>query len=359
MSRPTTVHFDAGALKHNLKQVERFAPQQKIIAMVKANAYGCGIEKVIPVLQENVAAFGVTCTDEAAAIRQLSPHSRCILFHGIYSHGELELLQSLRLECVIHHAEQLKWLCQSPQKSTIKVWIKVNTGMNRLGFAIDDVPNVVNQLKSCPWISGDCGLITHLACADEPTDPLNQRQISSFNALRHQYPNFECSIANSAGIIALPESHADYIRPGIMLYGVSPFSHQCGHDLGLKPVIRLTSQIIDIDIYPPHTPIGYQKTWQSNHSARIGVVPIGYGDGYPRHIQSNTYVWVAEKKIPIVGRVSMDLITIDLTTCPEAMPGSEVELWGHHVPIEDVAEKAGTIAYELLCQITPRVTRAK
>ncbi len=357
MSRPTHISFDSNALLHNIKRVAFFAPQQKIIAMVKANAYGCGIQNVVPILKDHVDAFGVTCTDEAIAIRQLSPNSRCILFHGAYSANELDLFSQFNLECVIHQPAQLQWLCHKPQPKPLKVWIKINTGMNRLGFSMAEVPAVIAHLKACQWISPDIGLVTHFASADEPAHLLNQQQLRAFNELRAHYPTLTCSAANSAAIMSFPASHFDYVRPGIMLYGISPFAQRSGHEFGLKPVMHLASKVITIYTYPAHSPVGYQSTWQSDKPSRIGVVPIGYGDGYPRHLRPGASVWLAGRKIPIVGRVSMDLLTVDLTDCPEAEQGTEVELWGNHLTIEEVAETAGTIAYELLCQITSRVAR--
>lgn len=357
MSRPTHIHFDPDALLHNIKRVSFFAPQQKIIAMVKANAYGCGIENVVPILKDHIDAFGVTCTDEAAAIRRLSPDSRCILFHGMYSANELDIIEQLNLECVIHQPMQLQWLCHKPRRSALKIWIKINTGMNRLGFCINEVPSVISHLQTCQWISSDIGLITHLASADEPDNPLNQQQLDAFNRLRADYPTLICSVANSAAIMSFPASHLDYVRPGIMLYGISPFTHRTGQDFGLKPVMHLTSKVITIYNYPAHTPVGYQSTWQSDKPSRIGVVPIGYGDGYPKHLRPGASVWIADRKIPIVGRVSMDLLTIDLTGYPEVEQGADVELWGNNLTIEEVADAAGTIPYELLCQVTSRVAR--
>lgn len=358
MSRPTALYFDPDALRHNLQRVKFFAPHQKIIAMVKANAYGCDVKKVIPLLKHHVEAFGVTCTEEALAIRQLSPDCRCILFHGIYSPSELDIVSRLNLECVIHQPIQLQWILAHQSLKPFKIWIKINTGMNRLGFTAQDIPAVMSALRTCPWVDADIGLITHLACADEPTHLANQQQIDLFHTIASAYPTCHTSIANSAAIMAIPQSHANFVRPGIMLYGISPFEHQSATELGLKPVMRLTSKITAIHDYPPKTSVGYGKIWQSERSCRIGVVPIGYGDGYPRHIRPNTCVWIKGQRVPIVGRISMDILTIDLTQFPNIQLENDVELWGPNMPIEEIAQSAGTIAYELICQMTQRVTRS-
>lgn len=355
MARPTRVHINATALLHNVERVRQCAPGKKIIAMVKANAYGCGLSSVIPVLEGHVDAFGVACLEEALAIRALGSRADCVLFQGVFSAEELQYVASQRLQCVIHETQQLQWLLSTPLNSKIKIWVKINTGMQRLGFSPDELTDIMSALLECPWVDGEIGLMTHLACADEPGKVSNQQQLQSFNNLSLPNTKITRSIANSAAILALPETHADVVRPGIMLYGISPFAKQTGMELGLIPVMRLMSAVSAIHVYPPNAPIGYGSTWQSDKPARIGVVAIGYGDGYPRHISPDTPTWVKGGFAPIVGRVSMDMLTIDLTDCPEVKIGDEVELWGTHVPVEVIAKSAGTIAYELICQTSSRV----
>ncbi len=358
MSRPTVLQFDAAALSHNIKRVKFFAPNKKIIAMVKANAYGCDVRRVVPLISADVEAFGVTCTEEAITIRKLNQDCRCILFHGIYHPSELDIVSNLNLECVIHQPTQLKWISTHQSTKPLKIWIKVNTGMNRLGFNVKDIDEVISTISNCPWINKEIGFITHLACADEPLHPANQQQIDLFRTITAKYPTCHTSIANSAAIMGLPQSHADFIRPGIMLYGISPFGHQSAADLGLKPVMKLISKITAIHDYPAQTSVGYGKIWSSDQPCRIGIVPIGYGDGYPRHLQTNTYVWIKGHKVPIVGRVSMDILTVDLTKYPDIQLEDDVELWGPNIPIEEIARASGTIAYELICQMTQRLTRS-
>jgi alanine racemase len=196
--------------------------------------------------------------------------------------------------------------------------------------------------------------MTHLACADDPDHLSNQRQIAKFNDLAFPDLNIVRSIANSAAILSLPETYADVVRPGLLIYGASPFPEKIGVELGLKPVMCFVSKISAIHDYPAHVKIGYGGSWESLRPSKIGIVPVGYGDGYPRHIAENTPVWVNDLFVPIVGRVSMDMMTIDLTDCPSVNIGDSVELWGRHVAVETVAKSAGTIAYELLCQVSPR-----
>lgn len=355
MARPTRILIDEHALLHNVNRVKQYAPNKKIIAMVKANAYGCGLALVLPVLEQHVDAFGVASLEEALILRGLGCVRDCILFQGIFSADELPRVSAHNLQCVIHQSCQLKWLLETPLPTKIKIWVKVDTGMHRLGFHPTEVPAVMQALQSCSWVDDNIGLMTHLACADEPALPGNHAQLQTFKALPDFGSNIIFSMANSAAIIALPEMHGDVVRPGLMLYGVSPFAEQTGRELGLLPVMRFVSAISAIHHYPPHSPIGYGGRWQSNKASIIGIIAAGYGDGYPRQLAPNTQVWVNGFMVPVVGRVSMDMLTVDLTNCPDVSIGDAVELWGQHVPIETVAKSAGMIPYELLCHVSARV----
>ena len=354
LGRKTHVYIDKQALLHNVQRVRQYAPNTQLIAMVKANAYGCGLSDVLPILDNHVDAFGVASLAEAMTLRSLGALTDCILMQGVFSPEEWLDVARLDLQCVIHQTNQLRWLLAKPLPEKIKIWVKVDTGMHRLGLHVDEVVDVMHALKACPWVDTSIGLMTHLACADEPNHPQNQAQWHAFNALPDIDKQVVRSVANSAAIIALPNMHADAIRPGLMLYGVSPFSHQTGYDLGLVPVMRFESMIMAIHHYPANARIGYSGTWYSNKPSIIGVVAAGYGDGYPRHISTGTSVWVNGWMAPIVGVVSMDMLTVDLTDCPGVHVGDAVELWGQHVPVERVATSAGTIPYELLCQVTER-----
>ena len=355
MSRPTYIHVDTAALLHNVSRVKQCAPGKKIIAMVKANAYGCGLSVIIPELDGYVDAFGVACLEEAMAIRALGSRSDCILIQGVFSPDELHFAASNRFQCVVHQRQQLQWILTTPLASKIKVWVKVDTGTHRLGFEPKEITGILTALRACPWIDDELGVMTHLACADETEQSYNQTQLHCFNALELTGTTIIRSMANSAAILALPDTHADVVRPGIMLYGVSPFVNHIGSDLSLMPVMHLISAISAIHHYPPYARIGYGGTWQSDKPTIIGVVPVGYGDGYPRRIAAHTPTWVNGFIAPVVGRVSMDMLTIDLTHCLSAKEGDRVELWGQHIPVEIVAKSAGTIAYELMCHIASRV----
>ena len=353
MSRPTRFIMNQHALVHNLNRVKALAPGKKIIAMVKANAYGCDLHQVVPVLDGMVDAFGVACLEEALAIRALGSRTPCLLVQGVFSAKEYPIAVQQELAVVVHTKAQVEWLLKTPLVKAIQVWVKVNTGMHRLGFKADEVPFVVQQLKECAWVQDDLGLMTHFACADEPQRPENQQQMDLFATLATDTFTMK-SLANSAAIMALPKAHADAVRPGIMLYGVSPFSDKTARELNLQPVMSLVSAISAIHENAPGAAVGYSGTWTSEKPSRIAIVPVGYGDGYPRHIAEKTPVWVKGRKVPVVGRVSMDMLTIDLTGHEDIQRGDAVELWGPHIPIEHVAKAANTIAYELLCQVTQR-----
>jgi alanine racemase len=322
--------------------------------MVKADAYGCGLSVVLPALEGRVDAFGVASLEEAQTLRALGSRGECILFEGVFDKEELRVASDLRLQCVLHHIPQLRWLLATPLKSPMKMWVKVNTGMNRLGFSLSEVDAVMASLRQCPWVDPDIGVMTHFACADAPEQTTSIEQLARFNTLSLPISCVR-SLSNSAAILNSPEAHGDAVRPGIMLYGVSPFASQTGLELGLKPVMRLVSAIMTVRDCPVGSKLGYGAAWTARRPTVMGVVPIGYGDGYPRHVGISTPAWVHDTIVPVVGTVSMDMLTLDLTDCPDAREGDPVELWGVHVPVETIAAITGRFSYELLTQVTSRV----
>lgn len=354
MSRPTSLIIEPSALLHNVKQIKYYAPGKQIIAMLKANAYGCGVQQIAPHLEGQVQAFGVACIEEALVIHSLGVRTPCILFEGVFSPEEYKIAVEHDFACVIHQERQLRWLLNTPLDRPIKIWIKVNTGMHRLGFDLSQLQEIKAYLLACPWVLQDIGLMTHLACADKPEREENAQQIALFQQIDKSEFS-QCSMANSAAIIALPQTHYDAVRPGIMLYGVSPIAGAVSLDLGLMPVVRFMTGITAIRQYPSGSPIGYGGIWKCSKPSVIGLVAAGYGDGYPRHISANTPVWIRGREVKIVGRVSMDMLTVDLTDHPDIQEGDAVELWGKHVLVERIADSAGTIGYELLCQMAQRV----
>lgn len=354
MSRPTYLYIDTEALSHNIACVKKYAPDQAILAMVKADAYGCGLQWVVPTLEPLVEGFGVACLEEARAVRRYCQQKECWLLQGIFSPDEMPTVVELGLTVVVHNPQQLAWLTTIPASAQIKVWVKVDTGMHRLGFLPRELAEVMTTLETCRWIDKTIGLMTHLGCADTPDSPVCQHQLQLWRDIAQQYPSIPKSVANSAAIMALPETHADWVRPGLMLYGASPFAERTSAELGLRPVMHFISSVTTLHHCETGDAIGYGAVWRCERPSVIGVIPVGYGDGYPRHVKENTQVWINGQTVPIVGRISMDMMMVDLTDCPNVKIGDRVELWGKYITIETVAQQANTIAYELMTQVTAR-----
>jgi len=341
------------ALRNNLQQVRNAAPGRSIMAVIKADAYGHGLVTVARAL-EQADGFAVACLAEAQQLRDAEIHKPLLLLQGVQNTAELTRAQQLALELVVHRSGQIDLLEQADNTAAVKVWLKVDTGMHRLGVALREADACWQRLQKCQSVVAPLRLMTHLANADNIDDQTTQRQVNRFYDLPMSV-DAECSVANSAGVLAWPVSHADWVRPGIMLYGVSPFANGEAALSGLQPVMTLTSQLIAVKTLLKGATVGYGGTWECPEDMPIGIVSIGYGDGYPRHAASGTPVLVNGQRVPLIGRVSMDMLCVDLRTVPEAHEGDSVTLWGEGLAVEEVARYAGTIGYELLCQLTGRV----
>ncbi len=343
MSLEAQARIDLGALQHNYAIVKQHAPHANVLAMIKSRAYGHGLVEVATALS-SAAALGVARLSEAVALREAGITKPLVVMSGLFEKNEVSEFEKHDLITVVHSEHQINLL-----KPTIKTWLKINSGMHRLGFA----PQLANELFSRlrPQV-----IMTHLATADEAAAALfTQQQLDVFS--RHVAPlNVPLSVANSAAILRYPATHHQWVRPGIMLYGVSPFMDQTATALNLKPVMTLTSRLIAIHELKRGDQIGYGGMYTCDKNMRVGVAAIGYGDGYPRHAKNGTPVLVNNKRCELVGRVSMDLITINLDNAPQADIGDEVTLWGSGLPVEEVALHSGTIAYELLCDVSSRVS---
>ncbi len=363
MTRAARAVIDLDALRHNLNRAKAVDPKAKQYAVIKANAYGHGMVTIALAL-EDADGFGVASIDEALALRAAGITQTILLLEGFFQADELEQIQQHGFEIVVHHAAQLDAIeavsKEAVSKNTgaqpIVVWLKVDTGMHRLGFAVADVPAVWQRLAACAQVTQPPRLMTHLANADDFQAPSTQHQIETFNALLPEVKT-ERSIANSAGILGWLGSHADMDRPGIMLYGVSPFLNEQGAARRLRPVMALCSELIAVKHCKQGDAIGYGGVWLCPEAMPVGVIGIGYGDGYPRHAASGTPVLVNGQRAPLVGRVSMDMVCVDLRQQPKAQIGDPVVLWGEGLPVEEIATAAATIAYELFCNVTERVTR--
>ncbi len=348
MSRPFTVELDLAALHHNVKRIRDIAPQSKILAMVKANAYGHGLISIAKALND-VEGFGVSCSEEALYLRQAGLTQRIVLMEGLFSKDEIPLLTDYELDTVIHDHNQLNLLSEHPLPYPINVWLKVNTGMNRLGFLPRDFSEVLQKLDRCPWLKITC-VMTHFSSADKSTDATTQTQIKLFEQTLKK-STFPISLANSAAILAHSKTHADWVRPGLMLYGVSPFADSSASQFSLKPVMTLKSEIISIHPLEWGDRVGYGGTWSASKPLRVGIVAIGYGDGYPHRAESGTPILVNGRLSELVGQVSMDMLVVNLSNQPDAKIGDPVVLWGTGLPIEQVAESTSSFRFELLCGI--------
>lgn len=343
------------AVLHNLQRVKTLAPQSKIIAMVKANAYGHGMLGISQVLSVGgVDALGVARVSEALRILQAGIETPLVLMDGFLDTSELTIISERQWQVVLHHPVQIKMLLSTPLHTPIQVWLKVETGMNRLGFPPERIKQIWQDLEACDWVAPECRLMTHFACADDPSHPLTQKQIDRFQ-LCVQDLNATLSLANSAGILAWPGSHADWVRPGLMLYGVSPLVNSLGRDHDLIPAMQLSSKLMAVNQVAKGETIGYGASWTAPETMPVGVVAVGYGDGYPWRTPAGTPVLLRDQIVPVVGRVSMDMITVDLRTMPKAKVGDHVVLWGPDLPVEVLAKNVQTSPYEILTRIPQRL----
>jgi alanine racemase len=345
--------IDHGALRHNLKRARQAAGDGKLWAVIKASGYGHGMLRVARTLTD-ADGYAVARLDEAVILRQAGITHPILVLSGCYSEDDFRIATELALEIVVHHDTQLAILTQTLLKpKSLKLWIKVDSGMHRLGFQGQALKEAVAALQSHEGVAA-LNLMTHLANADDKDDPTTATQCTLFRQLDLS-PYEACSIANSAGLLGHPASLTDWVRPGIMLYGVSPFIDSTGVDEGLLPVMTLKSRVIAVNHYRRGDRIGYGGSYTCPESMPVAVIAIGYGDGYPRHAPSGTPVLIAGKRLPLVGRVSMDMISVDARDLPDVKVGEEAILWGRGLPVEKIASAAGTIAYELLCGVKQRV----
>ena len=349
MSRPIQARIDLSALRHNLGVVRRRSTA-RVMAVVKANAYGHGLLQTAQALRE-ADGYALLDVRDAVALREAGFRQPILLLEGFFARDELPLLAEYELSTVIHSQQQLEWLESYPRRNALSVWLKVNSGMNRLAFTPQEYPMVLERLKSHRAVR-DLTLMTHFAQADEPPGVAAQLALFEQLTANQRLPR---SLSNSAGILRHPAAHGDWVRPGIMLYGSSPFAEVSAAELGLRPVMTLSSELISVRDIKAGDAVGYGATFRAERNMRIGTVACGYADGYPRHAPTGTPVLVEGQRSRTLGRVSMDMLAVDLSELPAARVGSPVVLWGEGMPIDEVARAAGTISYELLCALAPRV----
>lgn len=351
--RPIQLRIDLTALRQNLNQVKAYAPHSKVLAVIKANGYGHGIVRAAAQFTK-ADGFGVASIDEAIVLRQKGFLHPIVILEGLFSERELALAIQHRLDIALHNDAQLEWLEHSQSSVPMNVWIKLDTGMHRLGFDPAQLTEVVQRLRKLS-MPVHLHLMSHFASADE-SDAFTLQQLAVFNAAAE---TLDCpkSLANSAGIQRYPQSHFDWVRPGIMLYGACATQQTVPN---LKPAMTLASQITSLKWIEAGETVGYGQTWRAKRKSLVAVVAVGYGDGYPRHAPSGTPVLIRGQQMPLAGRVSMDMITVDVTDLAgQVQLGDEVILWGAGLAVDEVAQACGTIGYELLCGVTKRVPRVE
>ena len=344
MSRATFATIDTQAIARNFERVRARTPLAKIMAVVKAEGYGHGLERAAHALK-NADAFGVATLNDAERLRAAGLRQRIVLLEGFDEASDLETIARLDLDFVLHDESQLPPLRQ--HRGPLKVWLKIDTGMHRLGFAPLAAERVLAELRQR---DAEIILMSHFANAEGAGEPSVAAQMARFPA--HEGA---ISWSNSAAILYHPNAHLSWVRAGGILYGLSTEKGRTGADLGFEPAMRLSARLIALKTVDPGERVGYGGTYLCTRPTRLGVVAIGYGDGYPRHAPSGTPVSIRGMRAPLLGRVSMDMLTIDLTDIADASVADEVILWGPELPVEHIAEAAGTISYELTCGMTRRM----
>lgn len=346
MKRSARAIIDSSALRHNLARCREVAPNSLAMAVIKANAYGHNMLKTAETLS-HANGFAVSCIQEALELRQARFIHPILVLQGFQTMQGMKAMAEHRLRAVIHDRSQLELLDSAPASIKLDVALKFDTGMHRLGLPIEQARTLFERLSQHPNIKPTPWLVTHMACADEPGNAHTEQQFAQFAKYTAglQAPR---SVGNSASILAWTQSHVNWVRPGIMLYGSTPFAHANPRRDGLEPVMTLSAPLVSVHTTPKGESIGYGASWVCPEDTRTGVVACGYADGYPRHAPTGTPVWVNGKETRLLGRVSMDMLVIDLTAI-EARVGDQVELWGKHICVDRVAQAAGTISYELLC----------
>lgn len=350
MARPLYAQVNLAALRDNLARVRELAPGAQVLAVVKANAYGHGLLRVLPAL-EDADGLALVEPEMAYLLRDHRYSRRILMLEGFFEADELPEFARRRLATAVHDEAQVRMLETAVLERPLEVFVKVNVGMNRLGFRPGKVADACRRLASSPSVAA-LRLMMHFARAEE--DDGIAEALAEFERACKGLP-YPRSLANSAGVTRYAEVGGDTVRPGIMLYGASPLPYDSAEALGLRPVMTLRSALIGIQDLAPGEAVGYGGTYVATHAHRVGVIACGYADGYPRHAPNGAPVLVCGKKVPMAGRPSMDMLTVDLTGVPEAAVGSPVVLWGEGLPVDDVAAAASTVGYELLCAVAPRV----
>lgn len=360
MSRPTEVIIDLAAIRQNYRLASKLAQPGKAIAVVKANAYGHGIVEVAKALCDDTEMFAVASLDEAKMLRQQGIKQDILLLEGCFDRAEYAEVAALNCQTVIHNSEQLNAICTGSLPRAIVTWLKIDTGMHRLGIQPEQFWDFYQQLQGSAQVS-DVRLISHFSCADELDNDFTQQQLAIVEEILQQpgaaVLQAKCSLANSAAMLAWPQSIRQWNRPGIMLYGISPFIQ--AHPLAdkLQQAMTLRSKVIALRSINKGEMVGYANHWQATRPSMIATVAAGYGDGYPRHAKSGTPVLINNRRARLVGRVSMDMLCVDVSELDNVKLGDEVTLWGSGLAVAEVATWADTIPYELVTRMPTRAIK--
>jgi alanine racemase len=361
MSRPAKIFIDLAAIKANCRLAQTLAPHSKTVAVIKADAYGHGAVEVAKALEPQVEMFTVSCLEEALILRESGLRKPILLLEGCFDKAELKCATENQCELVVHSRLQLQELLNIILETPVNVWLKVDTGMHRLGVLPQEVETMFTKLTESENVKNII-LMTHFAHADDVGGVHTVKQISRFEECIQPIvsdikQNVELSMANSAAVLAWPQTRVDWIRPGIMLYGLSPFAEPINHAKALIPAMTFESQVIALRDISVGESVGYGCTWTARRPSVVATIAVGYGDGYPRTAKSGTPVLINQQRAPLVGRVSMDLISVDVTDLPNVNIGDTALLWGKELSANEVATWAGTIGYELVTRMPRRVTR--
>jgi alanine racemase len=355
MSRTTTATIHLGALRHNLARIKAMAAPARVMAVVKADAYGHGLERVARALDADAECFAVAALGDGLRLRAAGHRQRIVVLSGPDQSGDIAEMQRLQLDAAIHHETQLQWLAEaSPGRGRLRVWLKIDSGMHRLGFAPESVATVHARLAAMPGLDPQIGLLSHFSDSEVFEGETTRAQIARFTEATRGLDGPR-SLSIYAALLGWPEARVDWVRTGGLLYGLSVVEGKSGTDFGFRPVMTLATRLIAINPICKGERIGYNGTWTCPEDMPVGVAAVGYGDGYPRSAGSGTPVRVGDTTVALIGRVSMDRITLDLRGAPQAKVGDSVTHWGEGLPVETVARHAGTISYDLTCGMTRRV----
>jgi len=352
--------IDTAALRHNLGTIRAYAPRAKVMAVIKANAYGHGLVSTALALAD-ADSFAVARLEEGMALRAAGVRAPIVLLEGVFSAEQLAEAAHHRFELVVHDPLQIKLLEAHRDARRFIVWIKIDTGMNRLGFRPESFPDALARLRALTIPALELRVMTHLARADEFEEPMTGMQLKRFgtaleeNGIASGAHRLVTSIGNSAAILGSPEAQGDWVRPGLALYGVSPFGNETAYSHGLKPVMTLETTVLTVRAVKRGETVGYAGAWRAERDSTIAILAAGYGDGLPRHLANGTPVLIGDARYELVGRVSMDMIAVDVTGTAKVATGNKAIIWGEGLPVEEVAAHAGTIPYELLCGVSQRV----